>query len=79
MAINFCPNREHMRKEVEQCSSRGRLDVLASICKCCVYQIFEESTLVSQCISCDIGQGIGKDWDVRSLGPVLCINFREVL
>ncbi len=60
MPVNFCPNREQMVKEVEECIESSKLDVLMSLCTCCVYKIFDESTLVSQCMRCSVQQGISK-------------------
>lgn len=60
MADNFCPNRDQMLKEIAQCVTSGKLDVLLSFCNCCVYKIFDESTLVSQCLKCSVQQGITK-------------------
>jgi hypothetical protein len=60
MTVNFCPNREQLVKEVEQCIAASKLDVLVSLCTCCVYTIFDETTLVGQCLKCSIQQGIAK-------------------
>jgi len=60
MAINFCPNRDQMAKEIEQCAAASKLEVLVSFCKCCVYQVFDTSTLVSECRMCGIQKGIRK-------------------
>lgn len=58
MAVNFYPHREKMIKEVEQYAASGMLEVLQSLCKCCVYKILDESTLVSECHKCSVQQGI---------------------
>lgn len=60
MTVNFCPNREQMLKEIAECIASGKLEVLTSLCTCCVYKIFDESTLVSQCMRCGVQQGIAK-------------------
>ncbi len=60
MTVNFCPNREQMVKEVAECIESSRLDVLLSLCTCCVYKIFDENTLVSQCLRCSVQHGIAK-------------------
>lgn len=58
--VNFCPNKEQMVKEIEQFVASRRLDVLVSLCTCCVNKIFDESTLVTQCLKCSVQQGIAK-------------------
>ena len=60
MAMNIFPNREKMVKEVELCTASGMLEVLQSLCKCCVYKILDESTLVSECHKCRVRQGISE-------------------
>jgi hypothetical protein len=60
MSVNFYPNREKMIKEVEQCAASGMLEVLQSLCKCCVYKILDESILVSECHRCRVRQGISE-------------------
>ena len=67
MSINFCPSREQMTREVELCVIANRLDVLTSICACCVYAIFDDGMLVSQCLQCAVRQGMARitDRDAR--------------
>lgn len=58
--VNFCPNKEQMGKEIEQCVASSRLDVLMSLCTCCVNKIVDESALLSQCLKCSVQHGIEK-------------------
>ena len=67
MAVNFCPNREQMIKEVERCVASAKLDVLLTFCKSCVYNIFVESKLVAQCLKCSIQQGMMKISNAKKL------------
>jgi len=60
MTVNFYPNREKMVKEIEQYAASGMLEVLQSLCKCCVYKILDESTLVTECHRCRVQQGISE-------------------
>ena len=65
MAVNFCPNREQMLKEIEQCVVLGKLDVLQCFCNSCVYKILGESALLTQCVKCRVQQGITKISNAR--------------
>ncbi len=58
MVDNFYPNRNQMLKEIARCIKSGKLDVLLSFCNCCVHKMFNDSTLVTQCLKCSIHQGI---------------------
>ena len=58
MAINFYPNRKQMIREVDQCVASNMLDVLVFFCKCCIYKVFDESILVSDCHGCGVREGI---------------------
>ena len=49
-----------MAKEIEQCAAGSKLEVLVSFCRCCVYQVFNASTLVSECRACSVQKGIRK-------------------
>ncbi len=60
MTINFYPNREQLSKEIDQCVASQKREVLLSFCRCCVYNIFDESTIVTECFKCGIQHGILK-------------------
>ena len=60
MAINFYMNREQLTKEIEQWVKSSNLDVMLSFCRCCINSIYEESTLVTECLKCSIQQVITK-------------------
>ncbi len=60
MAINFYPNREQLSKEIDQCVASRNREMLLIFCRCCIYNIFEESTIVTECIKCGIQSGILK-------------------
>jgi hypothetical protein len=60
MAINFYPNREQLSKEIDQCVASRNREVLLSFCRCCIYNIFEESTIVTECFKCGIQHGLSK-------------------
>lgn len=60
MTVNFFPNREQMKREVDLCVASCMLDVLMGYCKCCVYKVFDENTLVSECRACSVRAGIEK-------------------
>ncbi len=73
MDIHFLPNREQLTQEIEQCVETGKRDILLGFCRCCAYHIFEESTLVTECLKCSVQRGItrlslrGKNKGVRDL------------
>ncbi len=60
MAINFYLNREQLVKEIEQWVASSNLDAMLGFCRCCVNSLYEESTLVNECLKCSIQQGITK-------------------
>lgn len=60
MAINFYPNRERLSKEIDECVVSRKREVLMSFCRCCIYNIFDESTIVTECFKCGIQHGIVK-------------------
>ncbi len=60
MTINFYPNREELSKEINQCVESRKLEVLLSFCRCCIYNIFDERTIVTECFKCGIQHGILK-------------------
>ncbi len=60
MAINFYLNREQLSKEIDRCVASRKRDVLLSFCRCCIYNIFDESTIVTECFKCGVQHGILK-------------------
>ncbi len=78
MAVNFCPNREQMIKEIEQCVVLGKLDVLQCFCNSCVYKVLGESALLTQCLKCRVQQGITKISNARKWRVVPDREFQGV-
>ncbi len=60
MAINFYPNREQLSREIEQSVATNSVEVLLGFCRCCIYNIFEKSTIVTECLKCGVQLGIVK-------------------
>jgi hypothetical protein len=44
--------------KIEQYVAADRMDTLLCLCNYCVYKMFDDGLLVSECTSCDIHQGI---------------------
>lgn len=78
MAINFYPNREQLSKEVEQQVTAGNVDMLLGLCRCCIYNIFEESTIVTECLRCGIQRGLLKIADKRKVQSVMDLDYLGV-
>jgi hypothetical protein len=57
MSVNFCPDRERMFKEVEQCIILDRLENLISFCNSCSLKDFNGRP-VPECRECKIQRGI---------------------
>ena len=60
MSVNFCPSRDQMLQEIDRCVASSMIEVLHSLCRCCVYNIFAESTLIAECGRCHVRHGIRK-------------------
>lgn len=43
MIVNFYPCQNRISKELEQCTSLQNLERLLSVCRSCIYRIFEEA------------------------------------
>ena len=78
MAINFYPNREQLSKEIEQSVATSSVDVLLGLCRCCVYNIFEESTIVTECLKCGIQLGILKVANKRKNSALKDVEYLGV-
>ena len=57
MSLAFFPSRENMMKEVQQWIVLRKLDMLQSLCNCCVYKTFD-CTMSRDCRSCNVRAGI---------------------
>jgi hypothetical protein len=55
MTISFFPSRANMIKEVDRLIAAGSLDVLTSLCNCCLFRVFEPD---QECRSCKVHVGI---------------------
>ena len=75
MAINFYMNREQLTKEIEQWVKSSNLDVMLSFCRCCINSIYEESTLVTECLKCSIQQGIAQMTNNRKRNETPDLEF----
>jgi hypothetical protein len=51
MSVSFFPSRDNMIKEIEQWIVLQKLDMLVSLCNCCLYK-------VSECQTCKVWGGI---------------------
>ena len=49
-----------MPRNIEQYVVSGQVDALQKYCDCCLYKIFDERILVSECVRCSIQAGIEK-------------------
>lgn len=78
MAINFYPNREQLSKEIDRCVASRNREALLSFCRCCIYNIFEESTIVTECFKCGIQHGILKMSDALTGTDAPGIEFLGV-
>ncbi len=78
MAINFYMNREQLTKEIEQWVKSSNLDVMLSFCRCCINSIYEESTLVTECLKCSIQQGIAQMTNNRKRNETPDLEFLGV-
>jgi hypothetical protein len=57
MALGFLPNKEGMSREIELWIAHKEVDILLSLCNCCIYKAFD-LILARECRSCAIRQGI---------------------
>lgn len=57
MNLSFLPNRETMRKEIEQWIVLRKLDTLMGVCNCCMYKAFD-FILTQECRTCTVRNGI---------------------
>jgi hypothetical protein len=55
MAINFFPSRANMMQEIDRLVTLGNLDMLHSLCNCCLFRMFEPD---HECQGCKIRVGI---------------------
>jgi hypothetical protein len=55
MSISFFPNRNNLIKEVDQWIVLNKVDMLMSLCNCCLYKVFDMS---HACRSCRVKRGI---------------------
>jgi len=78
MSVNFFPNRKEMLKEIERCTAESKLDMLLSLCTCCLYSSYDEGPLVSQCLKCSVQQGIMKISDKRTPSGTPHLEFLRV-
>ena len=57
MDLGFLPNKETMRKEIEQWVVLRKLDTLLGLCNCCMYKVFD-FILPQECRGCTVRNGI---------------------
>jgi hypothetical protein len=63
MSFSFFPSRNNMIKEVDQWIVLKRVDMLMSLCNCCVYKMFD---MGHECRSCRVRRGIQRIARLRS-------------
>jgi len=78
MAINFYPNREQLAKEIEQGVATSSVDVLLGFCRCCIHNVFEESTIVTECLKCGVQTGLAKIANKRKNSAIRDAEFLGV-
>ena len=64
MNLSFLPNRETMRKEIEQWIELRKLDTLMGVCNCCMYKVFD-FILTQECRTCAVRDGILRIVEVK--------------
>lgn len=72
MGISFFPSRNNMIKEVDQWIVLNKIDMLMSLCNCCLYKMFD---MAHECRSCRVRSGINRI--AKQAGPVLSKSERE--
>jgi|OpeIllAssembly_1097287.scaffolds.fasta_scaffold2805154_1 hypothetical protein len=55
MTINFFPSRANMLREIDRLIASGKLDMLHSLCNCCLFRMFEPD---HECQGCKVRIGI---------------------
>jgi hypothetical protein len=57
MSISFFPSRSNLTKEVDQWIVLKRVDMLMSLCNCCLYKMFDTA---NECRACRVRSGISR-------------------
>ncbi len=79
MAINFYLDREQLAREIEKWIASSNLDLMLGLCRCCVNNLYKESsTLVTECLKCSIQQGIKKMSENIEWAETLDVEFLGV-
>lgn len=71
-------DRQEVTNHIEQYVASERLDILLCLCNDCVYKLFDDGLLVSECKSCDIHRGITEISIRRSAKEDLIASFAGV-